>query len=174
MADISAIFFILLIISVAFPSMLTLWWLLFPPLVARAQVRVEKTLGGTFWMGLGVMIALAIPIVILLVLPFGPAKFLGWVLLAASFAVSSIGSAGISSHLSEQMKRAGSVFSPLAGFIRGAVILELTSFLPVIGWFFLLPIAVIISFGAASFALLNWMPREKTQSTPNETAPSHA
>ena len=30
MADISAIFFILLIIGVAFPAMLTAWWLLFP------------------------------------------------------------------------------------------------------------------------------------------------
>ena len=42
MADISAIFFILLIIGVAFPAMLTAWWLLFPSLIARAQIRVEK------------------------------------------------------------------------------------------------------------------------------------
>jgi len=40
MADMSAIFFILLIISIAFPSMLTAWWLLFPSVVARAQTRV--------------------------------------------------------------------------------------------------------------------------------------
>ena len=174
MADISAIFFILLIISVAFPSMLTIWWLFFPTVVARAQMRVEKTLGGTFWLGLVILFALSIPIVILLALPFGPAKFLGWVLLATALAVSSIGAAGISAHLGEQMKRAGGAFTPLAGFIRGAVVLELAAFLPIIGWFFIWPLALITAFGATGFALLNWMPRPKTQPAPIETAPSHA
>ncbi|HEX6034304.1 MAG TPA: hypothetical protein VFY83_07705, partial [Anaerolineales bacterium] len=92
MADISAIFFILLIVGVAFPAMLTVWWLLFPSVVARSQLRVEKTLTRTFWLGVVIVIVLAIPIIILLALPFGPAKFLGWILLAASLALSSIGS----------------------------------------------------------------------------------
>ena len=69
MADISAIFFILLIMGIAFPAMLTAWWLLFPSLVARSQIRVEKTLTRTFWLGLVIIIALTIPIVILLALP---------------------------------------------------------------------------------------------------------
>ena len=159
MADISAIFFILLIISIAFPSMLTAWWLLFPFVVARAQIRVEKTLSRTFWLGLVIVIALAIPIVILLALPFGPAKFIGWILLAASLALSSIGSAGIAAHLGERMKKTGSNFSPLGAFIRGAVVLELAAFFPVLGWFFLWPLALITAFGATGFALLNWMPR---------------
>ena len=159
MADISAIFFILLIISIAFPSMLTAWWLLFPSIVARAQTRVEKTFSRTFWLGLVIVIALAIPIVILLALPFGPAKFLGWILLAASLALSSIGSAGIASHLGERMKQTGNSYSPLGAFLRGAVVLELAAFFPVLGWFFLWPLALITAFGATGFALLNWMPR---------------
>lgn len=160
MADISAIFFILLIISIAFPSMLTAWWLMFPSMIARAQTRVEKTLSRTFWLGVVVVIALSIPIVILLALPFGPAKFLGWILLAASLAFSSIGSAGIAAHLGERMKQTGNPYSPLNAFLRGAVILELAAFFPVLGWFFLWPLALITSFGATGFALLNWMPRE--------------
>ena len=98
MADISAIFFILLIIGVAFPAMLTMWWLLFPSLISRAQDRVEKTPLQSFWMGFAIVIAVTIPIVILLALPFGPAKFFGWVLLAVFLALSSIGSAGIAAH----------------------------------------------------------------------------
>ena len=43
MADISAIFFILLILGVAYPAMLAAWWLLFPKLIQRAQTRVEKS-----------------------------------------------------------------------------------------------------------------------------------
>ncbi len=160
MADISAIFFILLIISISFPSMLTVWWLLFPSVVARAQTRVEKTLSRTFWLGLVIVIVLAIPIVILLALPFGPAKFIGWILLAVSLALSSIGSAGIAAHLGERMKQTGDNHSALSAFVRGAAVLELAAFFPVIGWLFLWPILLITTFGATGFALLNWMPRQ--------------
>lgn len=159
MADISAIFFILLIISVAFPSMLTAWWLMFPAVVARAQTRVEKTLAGTFWLGLVIVVALTIPIVILLALPFGPAKFLGWILLATSLAFSSIGSAGIAAHFGERMKQTGNSYSPLSAFLRGAILLELAAFFPVLGWLFLWPLALITAFGATGFALMKWMPR---------------
>ena len=103
MADISAIFFILLIIGIAFPAMLTAWWLLFPAVISRAQTRVDKTPMRTFWMGLAIVIAVTIPIVILLALPFGPAKFIGWILLAALLALSSIGSAGIAAHLGARL-----------------------------------------------------------------------
>ena len=66
MADISAIFFMLLIIGIAFPAMLTAWWLLFPALITRAQTRIEKSLASSFWLGLIVVIALIIPIIVLL------------------------------------------------------------------------------------------------------------
>lgn len=171
MADISAIFFILLIIAIAFPSMLAAWWLLFPNLIKRAQTRVEKSLASSFWLGLVVVIAVVIPIIVLTALPFGPAKFFGWVLIAASLALSSIGSAGIAAHFGERMRQAGNNYTPLSAFLRGAVILELATFFPVLGWFFLLPLALITAFGATGFALLNWMPREKTQISPATASP---
>jgi len=162
MADISAIFFILLIISIAFPAMLAAWWLLFPSLITRAQTRIEKTLARSFWLGLVIIIVVTIPIVILLALPFGPAKFIGWILIATALALSSIGSAGIAAHLGAQLKQAGNNYTALGAFIRGSVILELATFFPILGWFFLLPLALITAFGATGFALLNWLPREKT------------
>ena len=162
MADISAIFFILLIVAIAFPCMLAVWWLLFPSLIARAQTRVAQSLGRSFWLGLIILIAVTIPIIVLMALPLGPAKFLGWVLLAAALALSSIGSAGIAAHLGERLKRAGNHYTPLNAFIRGAVILELATFFPILGWLFIWPLALITAFGAMGFALLNWMPREKT------------
>lgn len=162
MADISAIFFILLIIGIAFPAMLTAWWLLFPAVISRAQTRVDETPMQTFWMGLVLIVAVTIPIVILFVLPFGPAKFFGWILLGASLAISSIGSAGIAAHLGARLSKHTSV-APLSGFIRGAVILELAAFFPLIGWLFIWIPALIVAFGATGFALLNWNPREKMQ-----------
>lgn len=174
MADISAIFFILLIISIAFPAMLSAWWLLFPALITRAQTRIEKSLARSFWLGLVIVIALTIPIVILLALPFGPAKFIGWILIAASLALSSIGSAGIAAHLGERMKQTGNSYTPLGAFIRGSVVLELAAFFPVLGWFFLLPLALITAFGATGFALLNWLPREKPQASTVTPVTTHA
>ena len=173
MADISAIFFILLILGVAFPAMLTAWWLLFPSVVARAQLRVEKTLTRSFWMGLVIVIALAIPVITLLALPFGPAKFLGWILLAVSLALSSIGSAGVAAHLANRLAQQSNL-SALGAFVRGAVLLELAAFFPLIGWLFLWPFLLITALGATAFALLNWMPREKTQIPSATTSPSHA
>src|SRR6185503_2565980 len=136
MADISAIFFILLILGVAFPAMLTAWWLLFPRLITKAQVRIDKSLASSFWMGLIVILVLGIPIFILLALPFGPAKLIGWILLGASLALSSIGSAGIAAHLGTRLTQ-HSTISPLSGFVRGAVLLELAAFFRIIGWVFL-------------------------------------
>ena len=160
MADISAIFFLLLIFGIAFPAMLTAWWLLFPNLIARAQTRIAQSLASSFWLGLLVVIVLAVPIVILLALPFGLAKFFGWIFLGAALALSSVGSAGIVAHLGERLTSHSHV-SPLNGFIRGAVILELAAFFPVLGWLFIWIPMLIIAFGASGFALLNWMPRVK-------------
>ena len=173
MADISAIFFILLILGVAFPAMLAAWWLLFPRLITKAQVRIEKSLASSFWMGLIVTLVLGIPIFFLLALPFGPAKLIGWILLGASLALSSIGSAGIAAHLGTRLTQHSNI-SPLSGFVRGAVLLELAVFFPIIGWVFLWIPLLITAFGATGFAILNWMPREKAQISSPATAPSHA
>lgn len=174
MADISAIFFILLIISIAFPCMLAAWWLLFPNLIARAQTRVEKSLSSAFWLGLVIVIGITIPIIVLMAMPFGPAKFLGWILLGVSLALSSIGSAGIAAHLGERIEHTGTMLTPLSAFIRGAVILELAAFFPVLGWLFVWPLLLIAAFGATGFALLNWMPREKTKLSSSTTSLSQA
>ena len=173
MADMTAIFFILLIFGVAFPAMLTALWLLFPSLIARAQTRVEKSPAASFWLGVIVVVALVIPIFILMALPFGPAKSLGWIVLGASLTISSIGSAGIAAHLGVRLAQ-HSNFSPLAGFVRGAAVLELAAFFPILGWLFVWIPLLIIAFGATAFALLNWMPREKTQMSSTTASPSRA
>ena len=160
MADISAILFILLIIGTAFPAMLTAWWLLFPNLISRAQTRIAQSLASSFWMGLLLITVLSIPIFILLALPFGPAKFIGWILMGALLAFSSIGSAGIAAHLGARLAQQSQI-SPMSGFIRGAVILELAAFFPILGWLFIWIPLLITAFGAAAFAFLNWMPRVK-------------
>ena len=158
MADLTAIFFILLIIGVAYPAMLTAWWLLFPAAVDRARLRIQYTPGKSFWLGLAVLVAFLIPILILLNLPSGFMKFLGFVAIGVMLILSSIGAAGLASRFADKLNRLGS-FSAIGAFVRGAVIIELASILPIVGWFIFLPIATVTSLGAAAFALLNWAPK---------------
>ena len=158
MADISAIFFILLIIGVAYPALLTAWWLLFPSTVERARVRLERTPWHSFWLGGVVLAMIIIPILILLALPFGPAKFLGWILIALTLTFSGLGAAGLAARLGERVSRLSTI-SGLGAFVRGAIILELASFFPVMGWFIFFPLATVTTLGAAAFALLRWLPK---------------
>jgi uncharacterized protein involved in cysteine biosynthesis len=158
MADVSAIFGVLLIFGIAFPGMLTAWWLLFPATVERARLRLERTPWQSFWFG-GILTAVfVIPTVILLALPFGVAKFFGWATIAVVLALSSLGSAGIAAKMGERIAQK-STASPFSAFLRGAIVLELAVVFPVLGWFIVLPLTIVIALGATGFALLRWVPK---------------
>jgi hypothetical protein len=157
-ADLTAIFFILLIIGVAYPALLTAWWLLFPATVERARLRLERTPWQSFWLGGVLTAAFVIPTAILLALPFGPAKFMAWIVIAVALALSGIGAAGLAARMGERLDRLGN-FSAAGAFVRGAIVLELASFFPVVGWFVLFPLATVTALGASAFAILHWVPK---------------
>ncbi|MBV6395871.1 MAG: hypothetical protein HFACDABA_01458 [Anaerolineales bacterium] len=158
MADLTAIFFILLIIGIAYPALLTAWWLLFPAAVERARMRMQHTPGASFWMGLAALIGFLIPIMILFNLPSGFFKFLGFVAIGVLLVLASLGAAGLAARFADKLNRIGN-FSAIGSFVRGAVIIELASILPVVGWFVFLPIALVTTLGASVFAMLNWTPK---------------
>jgi len=162
MADVSAIFGILLLLAIVFPGLLTALWLLFPATVERARLRLDRTPWQCFWLG-GVLTAvITIPVVILLVIGAGPAQFLAWAVVMISLAVASIGAAGLAAKMAERLAQNSSL-SRAGAFVRGALALELAAGFPVIGWFIFLPLAVVLSLGATAFALLRWVPRQVSQ-----------
>lgn len=166
MADISALFGILISLGIGFPGLLAALWLLFPATIERTRLRLERTPWQCFWLG-GVLTALAVvPIVILLALPIGPAQFVGWTLIACVLAVSCIGFAGLAAKMGERLSQTSANSSPAAAFVRGALALELAVAFPVFGWFFLLPLAIVTSLGATGFAVLHWMPKRAVTLSP--------
>jgi hypothetical protein len=169
MADISAIFGSLLILGIAFPGLLTAWWLLFPASVERARMRLEHTPWQCFWFGGLLTAAAVIPIVILLVLPFGPAQFLGWALIVLVLAVSSLGSAGIAAKMGQRLAEK-SALSPAAAFLQAAIALELAVFFPLLGWLLVFPLTIVTALGATGFALLRWTPKKATAQLATESA----
>jgi hypothetical protein len=172
MSDISAIFGILLTLGIAFPGMLTTWWTLFPDVVERASQRLEETPWSTLWMGIGAALLSAVPVLVLVALPFGPAKFLGYSLLAVLLAVAGIGAAGLAARMGGVLAQRSTNLSPAGAFVRGAIALELAAVFPVIGWMVVIPLAVLVSLGATAFALLKWVPRANKETATTVPAAS--
>jgi hypothetical protein len=159
MANITAVFGLLFILGLAFPGLLTAWWLLFPATVERARLRLERTPWRCFWLGGVVTAILVVPIGTFLALPFGMAKFFGWAVVAIVLTFSALGAAGLAAKMGEKLSAHSSQVSPLGAFVRGAIALELAAVFPVIGWFILIPLVIVTALGATAFALLQWMPK---------------
>lgn len=159
MADVAAVFGTLLALGIAFPGMLTAWWLLFPNVVERAHLRVAHTPGRTFAFGLVALGVALLPPLMLLALPAGPAKLAGALMLVGLLAFSTLGAAGIAAAMGARLAARSGEPAGLNSFVRGAVALELAAIFPLIGWLVVIPIATVTAYGAATFALLRWAPR---------------
>ena len=171
MADISAVFGILLTIGIVFPGLLTAWRLLFPAAVDRARDRLELTPWRCFWLGGVATAILVVPVVVLLALPFGPAKLAGWALMLTALAVASLGAAGLAARMGDRIQQLSPAQTPLGAFVRGAVALELAAAFPIVGWFFFIPLTLVTVLGATIFALLHWSPGRAAVSHPPLSAP---
>lgn len=166
MADVAAVFGTLLGMGIAFPGLLTAVWLAVPAAVERARQRVEQTPWRCFWLGLLMTTLIGLPALGLLQVP-GPGQFTGATLLIATLAVATIGAAGMVAHLGAQLTASSNGrLSTMAGFVTSAIALELAAVFPIIGWFLLLPVMVVLGLGATTFALLRWRPPVVTRVTP--------
>jgi hypothetical protein len=167
MADVLAIFGILSIFGVAFPGLQLTWRLLLPGIVEAGRQRLAYTPWACFWSGLFAAGALAFPAFILATIGAGPAQFLAWLIAGAGLAFASLGAAGLTALLAERLlPLLGPSASPAGSFVRAAVALELAAFFPVLGWVIAMPAFVLLSLGAAVFALLRWTPRQARQPAP--------
>lgn len=100
--------------------------------------------------GIGGVIGLAIPVAFLTALPAGFIQFMGFLLVLAALTLASISTAGFAGVLGERInaQRATELRQPLR-FLAGAVALELAAIFPIVGWFVIIPITLVISFGAS-------------------------
>jgi hypothetical protein len=160
MSDVMAIFGIVLLLGLTYPGMLTTWRMLFPSLVERSGTRLAVSPWKSAAFGLIMVVGFTSPALMLVSLPFGLAKMIGWLIIAGGLMIASLGAAGLASLIGERLGQlSGPGRSAAAVFIRGAVALELAAAFPIIGWFFFLPVSTLTATGAAAFAVLNWMPR---------------
>jgi len=170
MADITAIFGILIFLGISYPGLLFAWKLLLPKIVERGQVRLEATPWSCFWLGSGVAVVSAVSITILFALPFGPAELIGFSLLVLVLAFSTLGAAGLAGWMGDEiLRRMDGNISTTGAFLRGAIAIELAAAFPLIGWFIFIPLSSITVLGASTFALLRWLPNKRTSTIPVQT-----
>ena len=99
MADLIAIFGILLALGIVFPGLLTACWLLFPATVERARRRLDSTPWRCFWLGVLIALIMLIPITILMSVPV-----LGVLLVSFTLAFAGLGAAGVAAKMGARFK----------------------------------------------------------------------
>ena len=153
-ADVLSVVFIILGFLIAFPA----YWLgsraLWPGLTRRAERCYRDLPVRTTLLGIPVTLVLIVLNVVLLAPPNAAIKFVGALFLAASFGYALAGVAGLAGHIGSRLTSPIDAGRPWRATLRGAVILELTFLLPVLGWFLILPLTLLSGVGAATIGLL--------------------
>jgi hypothetical protein len=149
---------VMAVVGLIFGICLSLWVMLIgTALLFESKVRVarrvwETQTTGAFWLGALLVVTLGVLSVVLLNAP-GAFKFLGFLLLMLLFATSLLGGAGLALLLSERTSERDERLSPLTSLARGAGIMALAWVFPVLGWFLVAPVSVIIGLGVGVKAL---------------------
>jgi len=131
---------------------------LWPARVQAATVRCRENGVASFFLGLPVMVAT-------LVVAVGIGKRLGTFGILAGLTIglllliySSIGTAGLATHLGERLASPVDADRPWRATVRGGVVLEMAFLIPIVGWLGLLPISLIMGAGAMTLTLFRAKP----------------
>jgi len=170
MSDVFAIFSSLLFLGIAFPGLLAIWYSLLDSLTWRTSRQIESAPWSSFFWGVLILVVCAAPIFIFLALPVGLLKAIGWIFLGLILTYASLGASGLTLLIAKRIRKRGNDSTiPFGDFIKGAVVLELAAAFPFIGWFFVIPIVIIVSLGAITIAIFRKKGREQL-STGSEKA----
>jgi hypothetical protein len=166
MADTMAIFFVILGLLLAFPGLWVLCRGLWPRTVAKAAAVCGNGLLKPFLAGLpltAVMIFAAAALG-----NIGPAgKIAAAATICLYLVIANCGVAGLVTVVGERLAGpSGNLDSqqPWRATLRGGVALGLASLLPILGWFVILPAAMIIGCGANLLSLLRALAASRDRS----------
>lgn len=155
MSDMLAIILVLVLLGCAYPALLSTIRVLFPRPVASNQARIERQPWRCFWTGLLAAVAIALPAIILINLPLGLLKFMGWSLMGLGLGLSVFGAAGLAGLMASRIQAASpGTPAEFGAFVRAGVMIELAAIFPLLGWLAFFPISLLISLGAA---MLTWL-----------------
>ncbi len=148
MANVIAVFGILVLCALSYPAWLALIWHTLP-CTARAAQHLQRRPVLCIVTGGLVFGALALPLLLLLGASSGLAQGFGWLCVLITLAISSVGAAGLAAVLGERARPDATH----ARVLTGAALLEGAALLPIFGWTLVLPLTLMASLGATLLAL---------------------
>jgi len=148
LADTMAIFLVVLGLLICFNAVWLFCRALWEPLVAHARDAHYDGMVKSFFVG--------VPLTALVVVVFGalandkagPWGLLAWILAGVYLLFSSIGVSGMTGLIGEKLGGAVQNQPPWKETLRGGSVLVLSFLFPVLGWFVIMPIAIIVGCGA--------------------------
>lgn len=152
MADVFSITLSILGFFLALQGVWLLCLALWPRGVARAQaIEQDQPLRAVF---VGAPLTLGVFLVAVMSSQVGgPAQAFGFALLAGWLLFASVGVAGFASLIGERLASPVDERRPWRRTVRGGAVLELAFLFPILGWFLLLPIVLVMGTGAAALGL---------------------
>jgi len=153
LGDILAALAAIFIVGASWAASVLLVALAFPRPVARAETALRETPGRCAGVGSAVVLVCGLLAILLINVAPGPLKLLGAVLLGGLGFLAALGSGAIVRLVAGRIDDLGSPLSPFGSLTRAAVLYVAAGFLPILGWFFLIPAAVLFSVGCGLEAL---------------------
>lgn len=152
MADVFKILFLILGTLVTIVSYWLLFEALFSQTVERARRQYETRRLRTALVGLGISAPLFIAGLALLS-GHAAVKLAGVVVLSTLILVGLLGSTGLVRHIGLQLNSTTDATHAWRRVLRGGIVLSITFVLPIVGWFFVLPLTLASGVGAV---VLSW------------------
>lgn len=126
---------------------------LFPVRTARAQAALVDRPRRAFGVGLMLWLTVGVLSIALLNAPSAPLKGLGWLAALALLATVALGLAGIAGLAGDRLRNLDPVLSAYGAQTRGAAFVIGGAMLPILGWFLVAPVLLIVGLGAGFAAL---------------------
>jgi hypothetical protein len=149
MADTLTVFLVVLGFMLALPGLWLLCRGLWPNIVQNATEDCQRGLLFPFLAGLPIIVV-AVVSTIIVSKNLGGASGIGALVVVCLFVFfASTGIAGLTTSIGLKLPSPADLDRPWQATIRGSVVLELAFLLPILGWFIILPSALIIGSGCA-------------------------
>lgn len=171
-ADTMAVFFIIVGILIAFPSLWLLCSGLFPEFVRQTAEAAEKSLWKSFFIGIPVVVVAVLSLGIVGKLPASFGQIGGVLTFGVWMMFAQAGVAGVARLIGKRLQSPADIERPWKGTLRGGVVLVLSYLLPLVGWFLILPGSVIIGAGSSVRACFARRKKRVTNVQPQESAES--
>lgn len=150
--DILAVIAAVFLVGATWAATILLTALAFPVKAAQAQAKIVAAPGASLARGLALFLLIGLLAAAFWSHP-GPARLIGGAFWALLGTLAAVGSAGIARLVSERIQAVGSHMNPFATLTRGTILYVAAGFLPIIGWFLVAPIALLLSLGGGVAAL---------------------